>query len=135
MDHDFIDQLHIEMSNFIKRQSARNFPIGSMRNELIDGTKCQSSDRKGNLFCLLCICHTTKGQTVMQNSLQCSDVKWKELLKCMKNYLAMEEWFHDNNGKDEVRSARNNIPLVLRSVQRFFPRSGKTNGYNIPKMH
>ncbi len=53
----------------------------------------------------------------------------------MKNYLAMEEWFHNNNGKDKVRSARNNIALVLRSVQRFFPRSEKTNSYNIPKMH
>ena len=53
----------------------------------------------------------------------------------MKNYLAMEEWFHNNNGKDEVRSARKNIALVLRSVQQFFPRSGKTKGYNIPKMH
>jgi len=71
----------------------------------------------------------------MQNSLQFSDVKWKEILQCMNNYLAMEEWFHDNNGKDEVRSARNNIVLVQKSVQRFFPRSGKTNGYNIPKMH
>ena len=59
----------------------------------------------------------------------------KEVLKCMKNYVAMEEWFHDNNGKDEVRSARNNIALVLRLVQQFFPRSEKTNGYNIPKMH
>jgi hypothetical protein len=58
-----------------------------------------------------------------------------KLLKYMKNYLAMEEWFHNNNGKDKVRSARNNIALVLRSVQRFFPRSEKTNSYNIPKMH
>jgi hypothetical protein len=135
MDRDIIDQLHIEISNFIKRQSERDFPRGSMRNGLIDGTKCQSSERKGNLFCLLCICHTTKGRTVMQNSLQFSDGKWKELLTCMKNYLAMEAWFHDSNCKDEVRSARNTIALVLRSVQRFFPRSGKTNGYNIPKMH
>jgi len=116
MDRDFIDKLHIEISNFIKRQSERDFPRGSTRNGLIDGTKCQSLERKGNLFHLLCICHTTKGQTVMQNSLQLSDAKWKELLKCMKNNLAMEEWFHDN-GKDEVRSARNNFALVLRSVQ------------------
>jgi hypothetical protein len=115
MDHDFIDQRHIEISKFIQRQSERDFPRGSRRNGLIDGTKCKSSERKGNLFRLLCICHTAKGQTVMQNSLQFSDVKWRELLKCMKNYLAMEEWFHDNNGKDEVRSARNNIALVLRS--------------------
>jgi len=71
----------------------------------------------------------------MQNSLQFSDVKWKELLKCMNSYLAMEEWFHNNNGKDGVRSARNNIVLVLRSVQQLFPRSGKTNSCNIPKMH
>ena len=71
----------------------------------------------------------------MQNSLQYTDVKWKEFLTCMKNYLAMEAWFHDSNCKEEVRSARNNIALVLKSVQRFFPRSGKTNGYNIPKMH
>ena len=49
MDRDFIDQLHIEISNFIKRQSECNFPRGSMRNGLIDGTKCQSSERKGNL--------------------------------------------------------------------------------------
>jgi hypothetical protein len=53
----------------------------------------------------------------MQNSLQFSNVKWKGLLKCMKNYLVMEAWFHNNNGKDEVRRARNNIALVLRSVQ------------------
>jgi len=58
---DFIDQLHIEISNFIKRQSECDFLRGSMRNGLIDGTKCQSLERKGNLFCLLCICHTTKG--------------------------------------------------------------------------
>jgi hypothetical protein len=135
MDRDFIDRLHIEISKFIQRQSERDFPRGSMRNGLIDVTKCQSLERKSNLFRLLCICHTTKGRTVMQNSLQFSDVKWKELLKCRKNYLAMEEWFHDNNGEDEVRSARNNIALVLRLVQRFFSRSEKTNGYNIPKMH
>lgn len=134
-DRDIIDQLHIEMSNFIKRQSERDFPRGSMRNGLIDGTKCQSSERKGNLFCLLCICHTTKGRTVMKNSLQYTDIKWKDFLTCMKNYLAMEAWFHDSNCKDEVRNARNTIAVVLRSVQRFFPRSGKTNGYNIPKMH
>ena len=61
MDRDIIDQLHIEISNFITRQSERDFPKGSMRNGLIDGTKCQSSGRKGNLFHLLCICHTTQG--------------------------------------------------------------------------
>jgi hypothetical protein len=50
-------------------------------------------------------------------------------------YLAMEEWFHDCNDKDEVKSSRTAISKVLSSMQRLFPRDDNTNGYNIPKMH
>jgi hypothetical protein len=39
---DLIDRQHILTSNLIKRQSEHDFPQGSMRNGLIDGTKCQS---------------------------------------------------------------------------------------------
>jgi hypothetical protein len=39
-DCDLIDKQHILISNLIKRQSERDFPRGSMRNGLIDGTKC-----------------------------------------------------------------------------------------------
>ena len=42
-DRDLIDQQHIKISQLLKRQSKRDFPWGSMRNGLIDGTKCQSS--------------------------------------------------------------------------------------------
>jgi hypothetical protein len=41
---DLINKQHIQISNFIKRQSEHDFPRGSMRNGLIDGTKCQSSE-------------------------------------------------------------------------------------------
>ncbi len=43
-DCDNIDWDHIFVSNIIKRQSEHDFPQGSMRNGLIDGTKCQSSE-------------------------------------------------------------------------------------------
>jgi hypothetical protein len=43
-DRDLIDRQHILISNLIKRQSERDFLLGSMRNGLIDGTKCQSSE-------------------------------------------------------------------------------------------
>ncbi len=49
-DCENIDWEHIAVSNIIKCQSERDFPQGSMSNGLIDGTKCQSSERKGNLF-------------------------------------------------------------------------------------
>ncbi len=40
-DCDNIDWEHIVVSNIIKRQSECDFSQGSMRNGLIDGTKCQ----------------------------------------------------------------------------------------------
>ncbi len=53
IDRDYIDQEYIVVNNMIKRQSERDFPCGSMQIGLIDGTKCQSSERKGKLFRLL----------------------------------------------------------------------------------
>ena len=55
-DRDDIDKQHVRMYMIIKRQSERDFPRGAMRNGLIDGTKCQAEERKGNLFLLLCTC-------------------------------------------------------------------------------
>ena len=134
-DRDLIDQQHIEISNLLKRQSKRDFPRGSMRNRLIDGTKCQSYERKGNLFLLLCIVHTTIGSLIMTRSLSYPKPKWKQFIEFLKLYLGMEEWFHDANDKDEVRQARDQIAKVLRMLHQLFPRPTKTNGYNIPKMH
>ncbi len=104
-----------------------------MRNGLIDGTKCQSSERKGNLFQLLCIAHTTNESCVMKRSLKYSDAKWKQYLKFLKQYLWMEEWFHNLNNKVEVINARPQIAKVLQSLQQFLPRNTNTNGYNLPK--
>ena len=39
IDCDYIDQEHVVVNNMIKRQSKRDFPRGSMRNGLFDGTK------------------------------------------------------------------------------------------------
>ena len=50
IDHDAIDKLHVRMSACIRRQSDRDFPRGAMHNGLIDGTKCQSTERRGNCF-------------------------------------------------------------------------------------
>jgi hypothetical protein len=49
-DRHLIDKQDILISNLIERQSERDFPRRSMRNGLIDGTKCQSSEQKGNYF-------------------------------------------------------------------------------------
>ena len=120
-DRDFIDQQHIEILQLLKRQSERDFPWGSMRNGLIDGTICQSLEWKGNLFRLLCIAHTTDRSTILKCSLSFSVAKWKKFVEFLKLYLSMEEWFHDSNEKEEVRCARDQIANVLQMLQTLFP--------------
>ncbi len=66
-DRDHLDKLHIGVSNNITHQSEHDFPRGALRNGLIDGTKCQSEERKGNLFRLMCIGHTTKGGEIIKH--------------------------------------------------------------------
>jgi hypothetical protein len=83
----------------------------------------------------MCIAHRTKAKTILKNSLQLSDVKWRKFIHFLKSYLAMEEWFHDSNDKVKVHNSRDEIAKVLTSLQTFFPRSDETNGYCIPKMH
>ncbi len=56
-DCHFINQEHIIISNIIKKQSEWDYPRGLTQNGLIDGTKCQSFEQKGNLFWLMCIAH------------------------------------------------------------------------------
>jgi hypothetical protein len=118
-NRDLIDRQHILISNLIKRQSERDFPIGSMRNGLIDGTKCQSSEGKRNLFRLLCIAHTTNGSCVIKISLKFSDMKLKHYIEFLKLYLCMEECFHDLNNKLELISAQTQIAKVLESLKHF----------------
>jgi hypothetical protein len=66
----------------------------------------------------LCIAHRTKAKTILKNSLQLSDVRWKKFIHFLKSYLAMEEWFHDSNYKDKVHDARDEIARVLTLLQK-----------------
>ncbi len=52
---------------------------------------------------------------ILKNSQQLSYVKWRKFIPFLKSYLAMEEWFHDSNDKDEVHNARDEIAKVLTS--------------------
>ena len=102
---DDIDKMHIKVYLNIKRQRECDFPRGAIRNGIIDSTKCQSEERKGNLFLLLCIANMTEGSQKLRTKLSYSNSKWTKWLEFVKLYLSMEEWFHNNNDKVEVRQA------------------------------
>jgi hypothetical protein len=71
----------------LKRQSERDFPCGATRNGLVDGTKCQAEERKGNLFMLLCIAQTTEGSIMLQRALGYSRQTWNKWIKFLKLYI------------------------------------------------
>ena len=131
---DDIDKMHVRIYSAVKRQSERDLPRGSIRNGIIDDTKCQSEERKGNLFLLLCIANTTLGGENLKKALRYDDREWNSWIRFVKLYLSMEEWLHDSNPKEEVDRSRNLIAKVLSALQALFPRP-RGNGYNIPKMH
>ena len=56
---DELDLHHVRMYNAIRRQSERDFSRGAVHSGLIDSTRCQSSEQKGNFFLLMCIAHTS----------------------------------------------------------------------------
>ena len=88
-----------ESEAYRNKRKQQDFPRGSMRNGLIDGTKCQSLESKGNLSRLLCIAYTTSGSAVLK---RCLKLFWKQFIAFLKLYLCMEEWSHDANDKNEV---------------------------------
>ena len=141
-NREIIDNLHVRLSALIQRQSERDFPRGSIRNGIIDGTKIQSSERKGNLFCLLCIAHTTEGMNALYKGVwfRISEDGDENIINFqqrwihfIKMYLALEEWLHDDNLREEVDGSYILIAKVLRELKILFPRFG--NGYKIPKFH
>jgi hypothetical protein len=98
-----------------------------MRNGIIDDTKCQAEERKGNLFLLLCIGTTVLGSEKLQTALGYDKRTWKKWLQFLKLYLSMDEWFHDSNPKEEVNNAKPLIAKVLQALQKLFPRDGTGN--------
>ena len=129
-----IDMLHRRMNAIIRRNSERDFPRGSDRNGLVDGTKCQSHERRGNLLRLLLISYTKSGANCLETFLEKTSSTITDFRHFIKIYLSMEEWFHDENPKEEVRCSRALIADVLRRLKRVFPRE---NGQKwcLPKFH
>jgi hypothetical protein len=134
INRDNIDTQHTRMQGCLTRQSERDIPRGALRNGIVDATKCQASERRGNFFSLACIAHTHDG-LLLKECLGLSNEQWKQLLWFMRQYLALEDWFHCANNKSQVRNSRRKIGKVLKTMQTLFPRGENTNGYNIPKMH
>ncbi len=108
-----IENLHHTLHFHLKRNSERDFPRGSARNGALKNTLVSTTERHGNMFLLLCFCHTDTIRQDFETILCQSGINSANFFKCLKLYILMEEWFHKNNLKDEVNSTNSLVAKFL----------------------
>ncbi len=82
---------------------------GSAKNGALKNTLVSATEHCGNIFLLLCLCHADAVHKDFEMILCQSGINSANFFKCLKLYISMEEWFHENNMKDEVNSANSGI--------------------------
>ena len=129
------DDLHRCLVGDAQRQSERQMPRMSIRNGITDGTKMCGSERVGNCFILLCALYTTQGKTLLSAGLaRNTKITLTGLQKCIKLYLAFEQWVNESHSKQEVENARGLLAHLVKSIQICFNKDWGW-GWDIPKMH
>jgi hypothetical protein len=116
-----IENLHHTLHFHLKRNSERDFPRGSARNGALKNTLVSVTECHGNMFLLLCLCHTDAVCKDFETILCQSGINSANFFKCLKLYILMEEWFHQNNTKDEVNLANSLVAETLELLHTCFP--------------
>lgn len=134
---DIMELIHRKLHYTKNRNSERDLPKSCSRTGLFKNTRCGATERRGNLFLLLCLSHTSSVNAKLESILYDRGVSLGKFQLCLKLYLAMEEWFHSINQKEEVENSRNLIGYVIDLIKEVFPRGKvkKGQGWKIPKMH
>jgi hypothetical protein len=105
----------------LKRNSECDLPRGSARNGALKNTLVSATKCRGKMFRLLCLCHTDAVREDLNTSFHRSSINPQNIFKCLKLYLSMEEWFHNNNLKREVNLANALVTKTFEMVQNVFP--------------
>jgi hypothetical protein len=116
-----IENLHHSLHFHLKRNSEHDFPRRTARNGALKNTLVSATERRGNMFLLLCLCYTDAVRKDFKTILCHSGINSANFFKCLKLHILMEEWFHENNLKDEVNSANSLVAETLELLHTCFP--------------
>jgi hypothetical protein len=108
-----IENLHHTIHHEIKRNSEQDFPRGSSRNGVLANTLVTARERRGNMFRLLCVCHTDQVCSRLCKILYQKQILLSEFFDCLKLYLGYGEWLHSTNSKHKVKSSRSLISDMI----------------------
>ncbi len=120
-----IENLHHTLHFDYNRNSERDFPRGSVRNGALKNTLVSATEHRGNMFLLLWLCHTDAVCKYFKRILRQSGINSANFFKCLKLYISMEEWFHENNLKEEVNLANRLVAETLELLHTCFPQWDK----------
>ncbi len=135
-----IENLYHTLYFHLKKNSERDFPRGSARNGALKDTLVSATEYCGNMFLLLCLWHTDAVHKDFETILCQSGVDPANFFKCLKLYISMKEWFHENNMKDEVNLANSLVAETLELLHTCFPGWNKDGneegqGWAVSKFH
>jgi hypothetical protein len=116
-----IENLHHTLHFDLKRNSERDFLRGSDRNGALKNTLVSVTECHGNMFLLLCLCHIDAVRKDFETILHQSGINSDNFFKCLKLYILMKEWFHENNLKEEVNSANSLVAEALELLHTCLP--------------
>ena len=118
-----IEKAHHMLNHRLRRNSEHDIPRGSAGNGFLKNTLVNASERRGNLFCLLCLCHTDQISGSLKVVLSNKRILLKNFNQCIQSYLSFEEWLHMTNPKDEVESSRPVISELVKLIKTSFLRT------------
>ncbi len=113
--------IHHTLHFDLKRNGERDFIRGSARNGALKNTLVSATERCGNMLQLLFLCHTDAVQKDFDTILCHSGNNSAKFFNCLKLYISMEEWFHENNLKEEVNLADSLVAETLELLHACFP--------------
>jgi hypothetical protein len=116
-----IENLHHTLLFDLNRNNEHDFLRGSARNSALKNTLVSATERCGNMFLLLCLCHTDSVHKDSETILPQSGINSANFFKCLKLYISMEEWFYGRNLKEEVNSANSFVAETLELLHTCFP--------------
>jgi hypothetical protein len=134
------ENLHHTLHFDLKKNSEHDFPRRSARNGALNDTLVSTTEHHGNMFLLLCLCHTNAVCKDFEKILCQSRINSANFFKCLELYISMEEWFQENNLNKEVNLANSLVAEILDLLHTFFPQWDKDSNkegqkWSVSKFH
>ena len=104
-----LEKMHQNIHVAKSRNSEQDLPASANRTRFFKKTQVNSIEIHENLFILLCICRSEEVRNWLFRTLFKTESDMYKFKDGMKLYLAMEEWFHETNPLNEVKSS---LPLI-----------------------